>query len=64
MAINDIRVDRRATTVKPLHANWLISAITTLSDKKDMIRKPFEELSILLDIEFFVYISLYKNIKY
>ena len=47
VAVNDVRVDLRATVVKPLHANWLISTITTLSDKKDTIRKPFETVGIL-----------------
>ena len=38
VAVNDVQVDLRATIVKPLHANWLISTITTLSDKKDTIQ--------------------------
>ena len=51
VAINDIKVDLRATTVKPLHANWIISAITTLSDKTDTIKKPFERIGIIDCIE-------------
>ena len=51
VVVNDVRVDLRATVVKPLHANWLISTITTLSDKKDTIRKPFETVGILDTIE-------------
>lgn len=47
VAISDVRVDLRASVVKPLHANWLISTITTLSDKKDTIKKPFETVGIL-----------------
>ena len=46
VAVSDVRVDLRAV-VKPLHANWLISAITTLSDRNDAIRKPFETVGIL-----------------
>ena len=39
VAINNIRVDLRATVVKLLHANWLISAITTLKGHdKETIR--------------------------
>ena len=41
LVVNDVRVDLRATVVKPLHENWLISAITTLSDKKDTLKKTF-----------------------
>ena len=51
VAVNDVRIDLRATVVKPLHANWLISTITTLSHKKDTIRKPFETVGILDTIE-------------
>ena len=45
--MNDVRVDLTATVVKPLHANWPISTIITLSDKRDTIRKPFETVGIL-----------------
>ena len=47
MAISNVRVDLRAFVVEPLYANWLISAITTLSDKNDAIRKSFETVGIL-----------------
>lgn len=43
VVINDIKVDLRATIVKPLHANWIISAITTLSCETDLIKKSFEK---------------------
>lgn len=46
VAINDIKIDLRASIVKPLHANWIISAITTLSGKTDVIKKPFEKIGI------------------
>ena len=39
VAINDVKVDLRATVVKPLHANWLISSLTALSNETDLSRK-------------------------
>jgi hypothetical protein len=45
--ISDIKVDLRASLIKPLHANWLMSTICTLSDKCDAIRKPFETVGII-----------------
>ena len=48
---NDVKVDLRATVIKPLHANWLISTITTLSDKTNTIMKPFETIGILDTID-------------
>ena len=42
VAISDIKVDLRASLMKPLHANWLMCAISTLSDKCDAIKKKFE----------------------
>ena len=42
-----IKVDLRASLMKPLHANWLMSAMSTLSDKSDAIRKQFETVGII-----------------
>ena len=39
VVISDIKVDLRASLMKPLHANWLMCAISTLSDKCDAIKK-------------------------
>ena len=33
--------------MKPLNANWLMCAISTLSDKRDAIKKPFETVGII-----------------
>ena len=44
--ISNIKVDRRASLMKPLHANWLMSVISTPSEKHDAIRKPFETVRI------------------
>ena len=38
VVISDIKVDLRASLMKPLHANWLMCAISTLSDKCDAIK--------------------------
>lgn len=47
VAIKDLKVDLRASTIKPLHANWLISTITILGEKKDLIKKPYEQIGIV-----------------
>lgn len=38
--ISGIKVDLRASLMKPLHASWLMSVISTLSDKHDTVKKP------------------------
>ena len=45
-SVSDIKVDLRASVIKPLHANWVISAITTLSDKQATLKKPFDTIGI------------------
>ena len=47
VSISDIKIDYRASLMKPLHANWLISTIATLSDKRDAVRKSFEMVGII-----------------
>ena len=42
-AIEDIKVDLRASLIKPLHANWVISAISVLAERTDTLKKPFEK---------------------
>ena len=44
VAISEIKVDLRASLIKPLHANWLMN---TLSDKCDTIKKSFETVGII-----------------
>ena len=44
-AIEDIKVDLRASLIKPLHANWVISAISVLAT--DTLKKPFEKIGIV-----------------
>ena len=39
VAISNIKVVLRASLMKPLNANWLMCAISTLSDKPDAIKK-------------------------
>ena len=33
--MNGIKIDLRVSVIKPLHANWIISAITTVLDNTD-----------------------------
>ena len=47
VTISDIKVDLRASLMKPLHANWLMCAISTLSDKCDAIKKRLKLLESL-----------------
>ena len=42
-AIEDIKVDLRASLIKPLHSNWVISAISVLAERTDTLKKPFEK---------------------
>ena len=44
VAVSAIKVDLRASKVKPLHANW---AISILSDQKDTLKKPFQTAGII-----------------
>ena len=46
-AIEDIKVDLRASLIKPLHANWVISAISVLAVRTDTLKKPFEKIGIV-----------------
>ena len=46
-ALSDVKVDLRATVVKPLHANWIISTISTLSTRQESLKKPFETIGIV-----------------
>ena len=41
-SVSDIKVDLRASLIKPLHANWVISTVFTLSAKKETLKKAFE----------------------
>ena len=50
-SVSDIKVDLRASVIKPLHANWVISAICILSPKKETLKKPFEKIVISENFE-------------
>lgn len=43
----DLKVDLRASIIKPLHANWLILAISKLQSNSDIITRGFEKTGIL-----------------
>ena len=45
--IQDLKVDLKATVVKPLHANWLMISISSLKSKSDIIQRGFEKSGIL-----------------
>ena len=47
ICMTEIQIDLKASLMKPLNANWIITAITTLSDYTDSIRKPFETVGIV-----------------
>ena len=50
MEIDDFKVDLqnvRASVVKPLHANWLMMAISTLKNKTDSILNGFVQSGII-----------------
>ena len=46
-AIQDIKIDMRASVIKPPHANWLINAITILKNKHAVLTKGFEASGII-----------------
>ena len=45
-SVSNIKVDLRVSVIKPWHANWVISAIFTLSDNKETLKKPLEKIGI------------------
>ena len=45
-AIQVIKIDMRASVIKPPHANWLINAITILKNKHAVLTKGFEASGI------------------
>lgn len=47
LEIANVKVDLRASTVKPLHGNWLMMAFTYLKDNKQIIQQGFEKTGIL-----------------
>lgn len=47
MEIDDLKVDLRASVVKPLHANWLMIAISTLKNKTDSILNGFVQSGMI-----------------
>ena len=45
-SLSKIKVDLRASVIKPLHANWLITAMTTLQGRTASIIRGFEKAGI------------------
>ena len=46
ISLSEIQVDLRASVIKPLHANWLITAVTTLQGNTFCILRGFEKAGI------------------
>ena len=46
-AVEDIKVDLKASNIKPLHANWLINVISSLSQNTSVLKAAFEKPGIL-----------------
>ena len=51
VAMSAIKVDVRASLMKPLNVNWLMCAISTLSDKPNAIKKQFETVGIYSTVD-------------
>ena len=45
--LNNVKVDLRASIIKPLHGNWLITAISTLQSRTESLCRGFEMAGIL-----------------
>lgn len=45
--VASIRIDLRASVLKPLHGNRLITAISSLKDKKEVLQRGFERSGIM-----------------
>ena len=46
-AIDDIKIDLRASALKPLHANWLVAAVERLKKQSELIKSAFAEAGIV-----------------
>jgi len=49
--IDDAKVDLRLSTLKPLHANWLLGAMDRLGGKKDLILRGWQRTGIQAAVE-------------
>ena len=47
VSLDNLKVDLRASLIKPLHANWLMLAMSTLHDKPDVVCRGFEKSGII-----------------
>ena len=47
LEVANIRIDLRASVLTPLHGNWLITAISSLKDKKEVIQTGLERSEIM-----------------
>jgi hypothetical protein len=39
--LDDVNINLGMSTIKPIHARWLISAVTTISQKQELIKSSF-----------------------
>ena len=47
VSLENLEVDLRASLIKPLHANWLMLAMSALQDKPDVLCRGFEKSGII-----------------
>ena len=47
VSLDNLKVDLRASLIKPLHANWLNLAMSTLQHKLDAVCRGFEKSGII-----------------
>ena len=46
-SLEKVEVDLKASLIKPLHGNWLISAVSILESRKDTLVRGFEAAGIM-----------------
>ena len=47
VTLQDLKVDLRASLIKPLHASWLMTAMSTMQDRSDILLRGYEKSGIL-----------------
>ena len=47
VSLDNLKVDLRASLIKPLHANWLMLPMSTLQHKLDAVCRGFEKNGII-----------------
>ena len=47
VSLDNLKIDLRASLIKPLHANWLILAKSTLHENTDVLLRGFKKSGII-----------------